>query len=92
MNKKVSVLLLFFQCIIYAQSPFITTWETTTTNESITIPTNSLEAYNYSVDWGDGTITTNETGNATHNYVVPGIHTIKISGTFPQIYFFKLWR
>ncbi|WP_299840248.1 BspA family leucine-rich repeat surface protein [uncultured Tenacibaculum sp.] len=87
MNKKVSVLLLLFQCIIYAQSPFITTWETTTTNESITIPTNSLEAYNYSVDWGDGTITTNETGNATHNYVVPGIHTIKISGTFPQIYF-----
>ncbi|WP_299628310.1 BspA family leucine-rich repeat surface protein, partial [uncultured Tenacibaculum sp.] len=87
MNKKVSVLLLLFQCIIYAQSPFITTWETTTTNESITIPINSLEAYNYSVDWGDGTITTNETGNATHNYVVPGIHTIKISGTFPQIYF-----
>ncbi len=89
MNKKVSVLLLLFQCIIYAQSPFITTWETTTTNESITIPTNSLETYNYSVDWGDGTITTNETGNATHNYVVPGIHTIKISGTFPQIYFFN---
>ncbi|SNR16245.1 BspA family leucine-rich repeat surface protein [Tenacibaculum jejuense] len=88
MNKKISVLiLLLFQCIVYAQSPFITTWETTTANESITIPTNAFERYNYTVDWGDGTVTTNETGNATHNYVIPGIHTIKISGTFPQIIF-----
>ncbi len=80
---------MLLQCLVYGQTPFITTWETTTANESITIPTNSLETYNYNVNWGDGTITTNETGNATHNYAMPGIHTITISGTFPQIYFFN---
>ncbi len=78
---------MLLQCLVYGQTPFITTWETTTANESITISTNTLETYNYNVNWGDGTITTNETGNATHNYAMPGIHTITISGTFPQIYF-----
>ena len=32
---------------------FITKWQTTTDNESITIPTTGT-GYNYSVDWGDG--------------------------------------
>ncbi len=66
--------------------PFITTWQTTTANEAITIPTTG-GGYNYTVDWGDGTITTGETGNATHTYVAPGIYTVSITGDFPRIYF-----
>ena len=58
----------------------ITTWQTTTANESITIPTKSGETYNYTVDWGDGSTPTNETGDATHAYTTTGVHTIKISG------------
>ena len=65
---------------------FITTWETTTPDESITIPTTG-GGYNYRVDWGDGTVTQGHTGNATHIYAVAGIYTVKISGDFPRIYF-----
>lgn len=65
---------------------FITTWETTTPDESITIPTTGV-GFNYRVDWGDGTVTQGHTGNATHIYAVAGIYTVKISGDFPRIYF-----
>ncbi len=65
---------------------FITTWQTTAANESITIPTIG-GGYNYDVDWGDGNTTTGHTANATHQYAVPGNHTVIISGTFPRIYF-----
>ena len=67
--------------------PFITTWETTTANESITIPTNPLETYTYDVDWGDGNVDTNLNGDATHSYTSPGVHTVEITGTFPAIQF-----
>ncbi len=65
---------------------FITTWKTTTPNESITIPTLSTAVYNYTIDWGDGTIT-GETGDATHPYTTAGSHIVKITGLFPQIHF-----
>ncbi len=65
---------------------FITTWETTTTNESITIPTAGT-GYNYIVDWGDANTEFLLTGDATHNYASAGIYTVKIIGDFPRIYF-----
>lgn len=65
---------------------FITTWETTASNEPITIPT--IEAfYDYSVDWGDGTITTGHDGDATHIYSAAGTYIVAITGDFPRIYF-----
>ncbi len=67
-------------------NPFVSTWETTANNETITIPTIGT-GYNYTVDWGDTTTTTGETGDATHTYITPGIHTISITGDFPRIYF-----
>lgn len=67
--------------------PFVTTWETTTQNESITIPHNpNFFVYDYTVDWGDGAITTGVTGSVSHTYFNPGMHKIMISGTFPSIY------
>ncbi|WP_075340793.1 BspA family leucine-rich repeat surface protein [Tenacibaculum agarivorans] len=87
MNKRVLIIVLFFQYIIYGQSPFITTWETTVANETITIPTFPGETYNYTVDWGDGTGVTNETGDAIHTYAVANTYTVSISGNFPRIYF-----
>ncbi len=65
---------------------FITKWRTTTPYEIITIPTTG-SGYNYTVDWGDGTIQNNITGNTSHTYAAPDIHTIKIYGDFPRIYF-----
>ncbi|WP_370478075.1 MopE-related protein [Tamlana flava] len=64
---------------------FITTWQTSTANETITIPTVVGEVYNYDVDWGDGNVTTGHTGNANHTYATAGIHQVSISGTFPRI-------
>ena len=67
--------------------PFITTWETTTANEEITIPTTGT-GYSYTVDWGDGTSdTTSYTGDASHTYAAIGEYDVKITGTFPRIYF-----
>ena len=57
-------------------------------NKEITIPTNSSSGpYNYTVDWGDGTIDTDQTGNATHEYSSPGEHVVEITGDFPHIHF-----
>ena len=66
--------------------PFITTWETSSDSESITIPTVSGETYSYTVNWGDNT-TDNMTyiGDATHTYAKAGTYTVSISGTFPRI-------
>lgn len=68
---------------------FVTTWVTTTANEEITIPINSVSGlnYNYSVDWGDGTSSTNVTASALHTYDIAGTHTVEITGDFPAIYF-----
>ncbi len=70
---------------------FITTWKTNnpgvSANNQITIPTFSGATYNYNVDWGDGETDTGVTGNITHTYATAGTYTVKISGTFPRIYF-----
>ncbi|MEZ5009395.1 MAG: BspA family leucine-rich repeat surface protein [Chitinophagales bacterium] len=66
---------------------FITTWRTTMPNESITIPTYPGLPYNYTVDWGDGTVTAGYVGNAMHEYTVADTYSVSISGTFPRIYF-----
>ena len=71
-----------------AVGAFITTWKTTACNEEITIPTNSGSGpYYYSVDWGDGSIDSDLSGDATHRYASPGIYTVTIRGVFPHIFF-----
>ncbi len=45
-----------------------------------------METYDYTVDWGDGVIEDNISGDATHTYSNEGNHTIVISGVFPRIY------
>ena len=88
MKKLILLVLLslLFQNTIFSQDAFITTWQTTTANESITIPTVGT-GYDYTIDWGDGTIETNQTGGATHTYATAGTQTISISGDFTRIYF-----
>ncbi|MDN5216718.1 BspA family leucine-rich repeat surface protein [Fulvivirgaceae bacterium BMA12] len=66
---------------------FITTWRTTYASETITIPTFPGAAYNYDVDWGDGSTDIGQTGSATHSYTTAGDYVVQISGTFPRIYF-----
>lgn len=65
---------------------FVTTWKTTSADESITIPTTG-SGYDYLVEWGDGNVDTGISGDATHIYAEAGIYTVKIHGNFPRIYF-----
>ena len=67
-------------------APFITTWFASNSTP-ITIPTHTGSTYNYTVDFGDGTILTNQTGDVSHLYNSAGTYTITISGNFPRIYF-----
>lgn len=91
--KQVLLSLLFSLTAYFAtaQQPFITTWKTdnpgTSENDQITIPTFPGEIYDYTVDWGDGTMDAQVTGSITHTYAAPGTYSIQISGTFPHIYF-----
>src|SRR5690606_33348723 len=76
-----------FIAVAIAEPPFITTWETTANNESITIPTYPFAVYDYSVDWGDGQTDASITGDATHTYATAGVYTVSITSSFPHIYF-----
>ena len=67
-------------------APFVTTWLTTTPNESIEIPTFG-GGYNYDIDWGDGSTDSGVNGNATHTYATAGTYQVRIVGNFPRIYF-----
>ncbi len=68
-------------------------------NFTFTIPTTG-SGYDFTVDWGDGTIETysGSPGDIDHVYDVRDIYEIKISGDFPRIRFAgkvvrnKLWR
>ena len=68
-----------------AHTHFVTIWETTGANEGITIPVGGA-AGTYTVDWGDGAVSANVTGDQTHAYDTPGTHTVRIYGDFTRIY------
>ena len=67
------------------EEPFITTWRTTMELQDITIFTDPNLNYNYTVDWGDGTVYDNASGTVSHTFDTSGIYTISITGTFPAI-------
>jgi len=75
----------------FSQNEFITTWKTdnmgTSNNSSIIIPTTGA-GYNYDVDWdNDGVFDEfGVVGNVTHDFLIPGVYTIRIQGDFPRIY------
>jgi len=67
--------------------PFITTWRTTTANETITVPTNINLNYNYDLYTSDGQIFTGLTGDATVTFPIAGDYDVSIKGVFPRIAF-----
>ena len=63
---------------------FVTTWTTTTTDQTVTIPVANSDAI-YTVDWGDGTVETGVTGDRTHTYRAASRYTVSITGDFERI-------
>ena len=59
----------------------------TSEDDQFTLPT-TTGTYDYQIDWGDGVIEDISVSTAqTHTYPTEGTYTIKISGTFPRIFF-----
>ena len=56
---------------------FATTWRTTSTDESITLP---ISGSDMTVDWGDGNTTTGVSAPVDHTYNTAGNYTVSISG------------
>ena len=65
--------------------PFVTAWKTALPNESITIPVGNATG-TYTVDWGDGNMSANVTGDQIHVYEDAGTYTVAITGDFERIY------
>jgi len=69
---------------------FITTWTTTSTDETVTIPTSGgaeNSDFEFIVDWGDGSIEriTGDDPDPSHTYATAGTHTVQIEGAFPYL-------
>ena len=61
---------------------FITTWKTTTADESITLP---ISGSGMTVNWGDGNTAT-ASGPVSHTYNTAGDHTIQITGELTRFH------
>ena len=57
--------------------PFITTWRTTTADQSITI---NFVGSGMNISWGDGMTETNLSGSQTHTYPKAGNYTVSVTG------------
>jgi hypothetical protein len=70
---------------------FVMVVTTTAPSETFSVPAASnVGTYAANVDWGDGsssTVSAYNDANLVHVYATPGDHVIRISGTFPWIYF-----
>ena len=79
------LVIILFSISSYSQEPFVITWEASTSNNlNIIIPTEG-EGYDYTIDFGDGTVMENVTGTVNHHYSSAGIYTVSIYGDFPRI-------
>src|SRR5690554_6510619 len=88
--KKLYLLLslLFLSITVNAQNPdaFIMTFEVSDdTGLGIVVPIVQSFTNSYTVDFGDGTILTNQTGQVSHTYSTAGTYTVSLTGTFGHI-------
>ena len=74
-------------------APFTTTWAVDAADASVTIPIHGDYTYDFIIDWGDGTTTTeiatNDPNDArlTHTYTAVDTYEVSIYGDFPALYF-----
>ena len=97
-NIFIHLFVLIYYSVGFSQG-FVTTWTTTSNNETINIPMVSTGT-GYNVDWGDSETSEDVTSNATsgpatfasHTYVTAGTYTITITdgtsgGSYSRIVF-----
>lgn len=64
---------------------FITTWNVETDGQELIIGTNPEFSYDYTIDWGDGTIEQRTDQNPSHVYENADTYTVAINGQFPAL-------
>ena len=64
---------------------FVTTWSVAANDRTITIPVGGATG-TYTIHWGDGTSSTDVTGDQSHTYESAGDHTVRISGDFTRMH------
>ena len=81
------ILILLSLILTSSGSDFITKWNTNVnsweTQKTISLPLTESGIYNFTVDWGDGTldhITSFDQAEVTHTYLSEGEYTVTISG------------
>ena len=75
-------------CTVNNSNAFISAWDVSEGDKSITIPTNSDLSYDYIINWGDGNSEkVIDSQSPVHVYTAAGSYTVTISGTFPAIVF-----
>ena len=72
------------------KAAFVTTWKTEADGEEISFYISDNYAYNFQVNWGDGTVDTIDTtdnypvdGEVKHTYDTAGDHTVAMYGELP---------
>ncbi|MYH03958.1 MAG: BspA family leucine-rich repeat surface protein, partial [Cenarchaeum sp. SB0675_bin_21] len=65
---------------------FITTWETTSANQTVTIPAKVHSDQTLTIDWGDGTVESfTADGDLSHQYGTAGSYQVSMSGGLSSI-------
>ncbi|RIV42166.1 BspA family leucine-rich repeat surface protein [Flagellimonas pelagia] len=64
---------------------FVTLWNIPENDFEIIIGTDSNYEYNYTIDWGDGTLEELTMQNPSHIYTSKGKYKVSIQGVFPAI-------
>jgi len=74
------------------EKPFIIRWQISSDSLTTSLLANPDYSYNYTIDWGDGQVDTNVTGDITHTYASEGEYAVSIRGIFPHFRFQQKYR
>ncbi len=68
-------------------SSFLTTWETSSAGQEISIPVEVHSGKNFTINWGDGstTATVNSNGTQSHTYATSGSYRVTMTGDLSRI-------
>ena len=72
---------------IREEKPLIIRWQISSRSLTTTLLANPEYTYDYTIDWGDGHVDTNVTGDITHSYASEGEYEVSIRGTCPHFRF-----
>jgi len=84
-SVQISVTIIVINNIADDPASFITKWQVTDGQE-ITVGTNPDYEYDYTIDWGDGTVEELAQQNPSHTYQNAGTYLVAIKGVFPAIF------